>query len=417
MVWDYQHLISRRLLLWSLISIVVSGLVFGRGDFWRGFAIQALVWAAVDAIIAVFGLRSSLPRLYLPVDLAIAERETKKLRKILWINAGLDVLYITGGSLLYIANTASDPFLAGTGAGIILQGGFLLLFDLWHALHTPLETRLPDLGIFKEPQHDTTDLMGEHGGAVLVVHGFPGSPAEMAALGEALNKAGWHVRLLRLPGHGTAFSQLFQTRVTEWVSEVEKNLMELRQNFSPVLLMGYSLGGGISMAVASRSKPDGLILLSPFWKAEPWWVKWVALPVRTLLPVSIYPFRTRWLKPEQFRAASTELLPGFDLDDPQVRQSLMDIRLPMVFLEQFRRLSQLIIRGLAHIQVPTLVVQGKYDPVVSPQGTRALIQQIHAPLQYVETEGDHNINQRSNRGYAETETAVLKFAAQFQKSG
>jgi pimeloyl-ACP methyl ester carboxylesterase len=181
--------------------------------------------------------------------------------------------------------------------------------------------------------------------------------------------------------------------------------------------MGYSLGGGISLAVASRSKPDGLILLSPFWKAEPWWVKWLALPVRTLLPVSIYPFRTRWLKPEQFRAASTELLPGFDLDDPQVRRSLMDIRLPMVFLEQFRRLSQLIIRGLAHIQVPTLVVQGKFDPVVSPEGTRALIRQIHAPLQYVETEGDHNINQRSNRGYAETETAVLKFAAQFQKPG
>ncbi len=416
MVWDYQHLISRRLLLWSLISVVVGILVWERGDFWRGFAVQAFVWAAVDAGIAVFGLRSSLPKLFQPVDLTVAEKETKKLRKILWINTGLDVIYVAGGSLLYLLQSPQNPFLAGTAVGIIIQGGFLFFFDLWHALHVPLETPLPDLGIFKEAQHDTTDFNGQHG-AILVVHGFPGSPAEMIAMGESLNRAGWHVRLLRLPGHGTDFPHLFQTRVTEWLDEVEKNLKELQQSFSPVLLLGYSLGGGISLAVASRTKPDGLILLSPFWKAEPWWVKWLALPVRTILPVSIYPFRTRWLRPEQFRAASTELLPGFNLDDPQVRRSLMEIRLPIVFLEQFRRLSQLIIEGLRRIDMPTLVVQGKYDPVVLPEGTRALIRQINAPLRYVETEGDHNINQRSNRGYAETETAVLRFAEQFRTFG
>lgn len=413
MIWDYQHLLSRRLLLWSFLSVVFGLLVFGRGDFWHGFAIQAFVWAAVDAAIALFGLRSSLPKLFQPVDLRVAEKETQKLRKILWINTVLDVLYITGGSLLFLLRGANDPFLAGTGIGIIIQGGFLFFFDLWHAFHTPLEKPLPDLGIFREAQHDTTDLQGENG-AILLVHGFPGSPAEMLALGEALNQAGWHVRLLRLPGHGTDFAQLFQTRVTDWLAEVEKNLRELRQNYSPALLMGYSLGGGISLAVASKVKPDGLILLSPFWKAEPWWVKWLALPVRTILPVSIYPFRTRWLRPEQFRAASTELLPGFNLDDPQVRKSLMNIRLPMVFLEQFRRLSQLIIQSLKRIEVPVLVVQGKYDPVVLPQGTQALIRQINAPLEYVETEGDHNINQRSNKGYAVTEQAVLEFAGRYR---
>ncbi|GIV66811.1 MAG: hypothetical protein KatS3mg047_1204 [Bellilinea sp.] len=128
MVWDYQHLISRRLLLWSFISVLAGLLVFGRGDFWRGFAIQALVWAAVDALIAMWGLRSSLPKLYQPVDLKVAEKETKKLRKILWINTGLDVLYIAGGGLLYSQNAMAEPFLAGTGAGIIVQRGFLAPF-------------------------------------------------------------------------------------------------------------------------------------------------------------------------------------------------------------------------------------------------------------------------------------------------
>lgn len=412
MVWDYQHLISRRLLLWSFFSIIFGLLVWGRSDFWRGFAIQALAWATVDAAIAVFGLRTSLPKLAQPVDLSAAEKEARKLRKILWINVGLDVIYLTAGGLFLLRGSA-DPFLAGTGWGIIIQGGFLLFFDLWHALHVPAENVLPDLGIFNEPHHDTIDLNGKRG-AILMVHGFPGSPAEMTALGNAMNQAGWYVRMLRLPGHGTAFRHLFQSRVSQWLDEVEKNLIELQNSCSPVLLMGYSLGGGISLAVASRSPVDGLILLSPFWKAEPWWVRWLAIPIRTLLPVSIYPFRSRLLRPEHFRAASVELLPGFNLDDPQVRHSLMQIRLPIVFLEQFRQLSRTIIRGLKNLRLPVLVVQGKYDPVVTPAGTQALIRRINAPLTYIENDGDHNINQPSNKGFAATLAAVMEFAEQFR---
>ena len=41
---------------------------------------------------------------------------------------------------------------------------------------------------------------GEH--AVLLMHGFTGSPAHMRKLGEALHARGFAVRGILLPGHG-----------------------------------------------------------------------------------------------------------------------------------------------------------------------------------------------------------------------
>ena len=38
--------------------------------------------------------------------------------------------------------------------------------------------------------------------AALLVHGFPGTPAEMRPLGTVLRNAGWTVRGLMLPGLG-----------------------------------------------------------------------------------------------------------------------------------------------------------------------------------------------------------------------
>ncbi len=46
----------------------------------------------------------------------------------------------------------------------------------------------------------------------LLVHGFTGAPDEMRPLGEALAAAGFPVRAVRLPGHGTSVDDLARTR-------------------------------------------------------------------------------------------------------------------------------------------------------------------------------------------------------------
>ncbi len=43
-------------------------------------------------------------------------------RRLLWMNTGLDVLYVTTGLVLIYTMAAQDLFAAGNGWGIIIQG-------------------------------------------------------------------------------------------------------------------------------------------------------------------------------------------------------------------------------------------------------------------------------------------------------
>ena len=137
-IWEFQTSLSRRLLLWSIISIF-GGLILQipRSRFASGMGIQFSAWGLIDAIIAVFGDRAAKKRAaQLPDPLAneIIEHESHKLFKILLVNTGLDVGYILVGSRLALTKGKKDPGWRGHGIGIIIQGAFLFIFDLVHLL-------------------------------------------------------------------------------------------------------------------------------------------------------------------------------------------------------------------------------------------------------------------------------------------
>lgn len=140
MIYGFQDALSRRLLAWSALSIVAGAILLIAGDgFWRGFGLQALVWGAIDAAIAIFGSRSSRKRRASgQSNPEVTMREARNLQKLLWINTGLDVFYVTGGFIVLFVFGAQDQFAAGNGSGIVLQGSFLFLFDLLHVRAVPM---------------------------------------------------------------------------------------------------------------------------------------------------------------------------------------------------------------------------------------------------------------------------------------
>lgn len=128
-----QTRISRQLLVWSALSIVVGTALLFAAPFWRGVGVQALVWGVIDAAIAGFGLLTLQRKLKRPDanHPDVLSREARNLRRLLLINAGLDVLYIVAG--VVVLYTFTTEFARGNGVGIIVQGGFLLLFDTFYA--------------------------------------------------------------------------------------------------------------------------------------------------------------------------------------------------------------------------------------------------------------------------------------------
>ena len=99
---------------WAAGSVVLGGplAAFPRT---RGFGRQTLAWGAVDGAIAAVGARRRASRG--PTDPA-------RLRRVLLVNAGLDVGYLAAGAWL-----VRDGRWRGDGAAVLVQGAFLLVLD------------------------------------------------------------------------------------------------------------------------------------------------------------------------------------------------------------------------------------------------------------------------------------------------
>jgi hypothetical protein len=91
-----------------------------------------LFWNVVNLSIAGFALYNNQRFDYLSVEGSELLAKHQQTEKILLINAFLDVGYIGGGLLLRHFGNQSEKrkdLMKGYGSSLILQGGFLLVFD------------------------------------------------------------------------------------------------------------------------------------------------------------------------------------------------------------------------------------------------------------------------------------------------
>ena len=433
MIWDFQDTLSRRLLLWSALSIAAGIGLLAFGDpFWRGFGLQALVWGLIDAAIAWFGQRSAARRRGRgPHSAEALAREAANLRRLLWINTGLDVLYVTGGLVLLYTMAAQNPFAGGNGWGIIVQGGFLFFFDLLHALVVPRkEAELPALDVFSGPEHAPFRLGGSRslsGGeshnpngvapAALLVHGFGGTPAEMRGLADALHREGWTVEALLLPGFGADIATLTTRQYAEWLDAVAAAAQGLREaGHRPLLLVGYSMGATLALALAPTIRPDGLAVLAPFWWEEKPWTPIVEFFVRPFLPIGFRPLRKADFGDPKLRQGMAKFMPGLNLDDPATQAALRDFRLPLSLIDQVRGLSRRMWAALPQVRAPMLVVQGTRDSVVRPPQTQKLLRRLQDDVRYVEVEAEHDLTLPENPAWPQVAAAVVAFAQEMTRA-
>lgn len=100
---------------------------------------------------------------------------------------------------------------------------------------------------------------------VVVVHGFTGNPLATRPVAERLHREGYTVEAVRLPGHGTSVRDMARTRYPDWRAEVERSLDDLRSRCDQVVLVGHSMGGTLSLDVASARPADvaGVVAINP----------------------------------------------------------------------------------------------------------------------------------------------------------
>ncbi len=192
--------------------------------------------------------------------------------------------------------------------------------------------------------------------AVVLCHGFTGSPQSMRAWGEHLRAAGFPVRCPRLPGHGTRWQDLNATRWEDWYGELERAFDAMLDRHRVVFVMGLSMGGTLTIRLAEQ-RPDevaGIVLVNP----------------------SLTTLR----KDARFLPVLSKVLPsvaaiGGDIKKTGVQELAYD-RTPLRAANSLSHLWRLTRGELAKVVAPVLLYRSKVDHIVESVNSRLLVEGV-----------------------------------------
>ena len=117
---------------WSAANMIVSGIATNtRNREMRYFHQMNVMWGGINLAIAGLGYWGAGREKIDNPTLADVLKHQNKIEKTYLINAGLDVVYIGAGLLMNKTsdNQKNPDKFKGYGNSIMLQGGFLLLYD------------------------------------------------------------------------------------------------------------------------------------------------------------------------------------------------------------------------------------------------------------------------------------------------
>lgn len=191
---------------------------------------------------------------------------------------------------------------------------------------------------------------------VLVLHGFTGSPMSVRYLGEGLHKKfGFSVVGPRLPGHGTSPDDIEKTNYLDWLGAAEDELEKLSQRKKKVFVVGLSMGGTLTLNLASRfhDKISGIATIA----------------------ASAGILGTEFS--DLLSAPAPARMPGMDVDvkDPQAT-AISYAEVPMSSMRDLSVLALVTRNLIDRITCPTMVVHPREDHTVPPENALEIIKAI-----------------------------------------
>lgn len=209
---------------------------------------------------------------------------------------------------------------------------------------------------FQLPQAQPFDMgAGEHG--VLLIHGFTGSPAHMRLIGEDLAAAGFAVKGILLPGHGTKPEDMKKVGWQDWLQAVRLAAREMRKKYRYFSVAGLSMGGALTLLMAEEMELTACVP--------------IAAPMRLFIPFRHLALPMSLFIPEMNWKSKRNPDPRLDADyhigyDSYPTQSAHDLN---VLMDRARR-------DLALIHCPLLSIQSKLDGTVRPESADIILQGI-----------------------------------------
>jgi carboxylesterase len=95
-------------------------------------------------------------------------------------------------------------------------------------------------------------LKGTNNKAVLLIHGFGGSPCEQYLTALALNKVGYTVVAPCLAHHATSLEDFDHSKWESWLGSAIKAYEDIKEEYKDIYVVGLSMGGLIALCLGAK---------------------------------------------------------------------------------------------------------------------------------------------------------------------
>ena len=246
------------------------------------------------------------------------------------------------------------------------------------------------------------------GHAVLLLHGLCGSAAEMGTIPKALEKRGFSVASLEIPGYSASAITLGVTPDWEdWCDSVDAEIARLKHTHRTVSLCGLSMGATLALAVAARRNDIlSLAVLSPLLRYDGWAMSWYVplLKIPFLLGFRNWSYKER--APFGLRNAEMRRRVARAIEKGGVTE-VGAAAIPARQLYAANKLMRYVRSALSGIESNILIIHSVDDETSAPRNAEVILHEVSSEIRKAVWLGDcyHIITFDNEREIVTNETA------------
>ncbi|OOE14260.1 alpha/beta hydrolase [Fictibacillus arsenicus] len=193
--------------------------------------------------------------------------------------------------------------------------------------------------------------------AVLMLHGFTGSSADVRMMGRFLQKKGYTCHAPQYKGHAVPPEELVHTGPDDWWEDVIGGYNHLKEKgYDEIAVVGLSLGGVFSLKLATEHPVKAVLPM-----CAPMYIK-----SEEVMYKGVCEYAEEYKKREQ-------------KTPEQIKQEMEEFKkTPMNTLKALQELLQSVRNSVDLVYAPTFVVQARHDEMINTDSANIIYNEVES---------------------------------------
>ena len=193
--------------------------------------------------------------------------------------------------------------------------------------------------------------------AVLLLHGFTGSSADVRILGRFLEKHGYTSLAPHYKGHGVPPEELIVSNPEEWWQDVKNGYTQLNEaGYEEIAVAGLSLGGVFSLKLATSHPVKGVVTM-----CSPMTMRTTDIMFEGVLEYA-----------KQYKKQQGKNEQEIELEIEAIKQK------GMASLPELQQLIYDVRETIDLLYAPILVIQARNDKVINPDSANIIYDTVES---------------------------------------